>query len=215
MALLIYNLTPAPLILPNGRRTVIPSNAPGTPQQGNPWRVSGNEIKGLTPAQFDALEQQRLSGATDYRWESLPEYPTPGLTVKSPFDVPATTQTYGVESLTTVFGEPAEGESGLERNIEMLHPSPYPFRVLKVFATVSRGAPGAQIYLCAHPFTLDGLLLGSHVPFSDRFDASQPGVLTEQASVQDRIVNADYDIHAYCSTDYVRGSITLMYQRIS
>jgi len=210
MSLLIYNFTSGTLTLPNGLATRIPSNAAGQPKYGKPWRASGAEIEGRSPEQFTALETQRLAGLTYYCWEGRPEFPTPGLLVVSPFDVPVTPPNpQVVESLTAVFDEPEEGEQGLDRSIMLIPAVPRRTRILQVFGAISRGAPDAQMYLCCHPGAL-----GEHTPHSDKFDASQVTQFSEQASVYDRVLEEGEEVFAYCSSDYVRGNISFTYQYV-
>jgi hypothetical protein len=64
------------------------------------------------------------------------------------------------------------------------------------------------MFLCCHPG-------GGHEPHSDKFDASSPGMYVETSTLHDRVIEMGEDVYAFCSTDYVLGRLTVLYQRIA
>jgi hypothetical protein len=208
MSLLVYNLTASPLTLNNGVGTIIPPSGTSEGVRGKPWYSSGNELQGRFVAEYIALQAQQDQGLVSFVWPNYAEYPTPGLVVQIGAQVPPPAVN-PVLSATVSFIEP-EFPTGQERALQVFDTAgaPFGFRILQVLCTVSRGAPDAMMYLCCHPD-------GGHEPHSDRFDASQPGQFVEQAQINERIIEKDEDFYVFLSTDYVLGTITMFYQRIS
>jgi hypothetical protein len=212
MSLLIYNLTDSPLTLANGVGTKIPpsTTSAGYGVRGKPWYASGNEMEGRSYDEYSALQVQQDRGYVKFVWPVYEEYPTPGLIVQIGAQAPPAPSTdYPVLSATALFDEP-EYETGQERTITLLDSTPYKLRILQVLVTVSRGAPGAYMYLCCYPNDVG-------TPRSDKFDVSQPGNLIETSMVNldARVIDAGKPLHAFCTTDYVLGCMTVSYQRVA
>jgi len=207
MSLIVYNLTAAPLVLANGVGTTIPASGGSLDFRGKPWYASGNELEGRSLSEYAALQAQQDQGLVSFVWSVYAEYPTPGLIVQIGAQIPPPAVN-PVLSATVSFAEP-EFPTGQGRALQVfdIAETAFAFRILQVSCAVSRGAPGALMYLCCHPE-------GGHEPHSDRFDASQPGQYSEQAQVNERVVEKGEEFYAFCSNDYVLGSITVIYQRV-
>lgn len=215
MALLAYNLTTIRLPL-NGVPSVILPASQQAGKQGQAYNVT-SELRVLSEAVYAQLQVQVTQRDVVYVWDTPPVYDTPGLTTESPDEHPTPAPPpdptpppveYPVIVRVVQLDEPPEGEQGLERAIEIFPALEFPLRILLVTGAITRGAPGAQVYLCCHTG-------GAHELHSDRFDASQPGVLQESAHIEDRVVEAGEDLFIYCTTDYVRGYLTLLIQRVA
>ena len=87
MPLLVYNLTIAPVTLVGASGApMLPASAEAG-KRGPAVNVTG-ELRGLTDAQYVALEVQRV-GTLDYDWSDEPEYATGALRVQPGFDLQA------------------------------------------------------------------------------------------------------------------------------
>jgi len=223
MALYGYNKTTAVRALPAGNPIRRLKSAASAGKLGPKFDLT-EEFRGLTAPDFALLEGERVAGNFDFHWSEEAEYPTPGLLVATflgakgdPGDsavdagpdlvLGTEDDVYPVLSKILHFDEP-DFETGHDRAIEVFDAAPYKFRILQVFCTITRGAPNAQMYLCCHPG-------GNHEPHSDKFDASSPGQIPETSTLHDRIIETGEDVYAFCSTDYVLGRLTMMYQRIA
>jgi hypothetical protein len=209
MPLYAYNLTTLPI------EDEIPSvTLPAFPQtngRGPACNVTG-QLRKKSRAFYAQLQVKVAEGKIIYVWTVKPEYETPGLSTESsdtkqspPIAQPPPPE-YPVIVRVVQLGEPPEGEQGTERSIEIQPPVEFPLRILLVTGAITRGAPGAQVYLCCHP-------QGGHDPHSDKFDASQPGILQETSHVGERVVEEGEEFYLYCSSDYVRGYLTVLMQR--
>jgi hypothetical protein len=192
--------------------------APAAGKLGLRFNVT-SELRGLPS--YAALEAQVQAGQVQFHWVGDVDYETPGLTLVTEPKVdpegpvaPGPDLVFGTEddvypvlSKLLTFDEP-DFETGHDRAIEVFASAPYKFRILQVLCTITRGSPEAQMYLCCHPG-------GAHEPHSDKFDASSPGMHNETSTLHDRIIEEGEDVFAYCSTDYVLGRLTMMYQRIA
>ena len=208
MALLVYNLSAAPLVLANGISTKIPASTAGAGVRGEPWYASGKELRGRSLAEYQALQQQQKQGLVSFVWSVYPEYPTVGLVVQVGAQVAPPSSTDNPTLTESIeFTEP-DFETGNERSVTVFEGAPYKMRILQVLCTITRGAPNAQMYLCCHPG-------GKHEPHSDKFDASSPGQFNETSMISERIIEEGEEVFAYCTTDYVLGRLTMFYQRIN
>jgi hypothetical protein len=227
MALLAKNKTTAVVPFPvgNGKFVSLPA-APAPGKEGEAFNLTG-ELKNLP--NYTAQQALIDAGTVHLYWTDEIKYETPGLAVilgdvgpqgesgadsdepsPGPDGVLGTDDdVYTPKAKFIVFDE-LEYETGGDR-VEQVFESevaPYRLRILQVFGAVSRGAKDAQMYLCCHPN-------GSHEPYSDKFDVSEPGRLVETSFVEDRIIEKDEELYVYCSTDYVLGNLTVVYQRLS
>jgi hypothetical protein len=76
----VYNKTGAPIVL-SGLAVTVPASA-AAPARGAGVNVT-SELRGLTLAQYAALEAQRGT-SLDYEWTTAPEYSTGGLVTSAP-----------------------------------------------------------------------------------------------------------------------------------
>jgi len=217
MALLIYNMTATPQVLANGVMTKIPASSNGAGLRGVPWRASGNEMRGRSAAEYVALESQRARGIFSFVWETYPEYDTGALQVATFFSdmqyqmvqAQLAANTKPPIDVKVANFEPAlyTTEEGQPRDVKLYEKLPYSVRIISVSGVVTRGAPGAEMYVCCHP---DGL----HDPHTERFDMSLAGGITEKAVSVNRIIKAGEDVYVYVSSGYVLASIVVLFQPI-
>jgi len=216
MSLLAYNLTAANLPVPD--LLAVPARftpgfaypTSGTAGVRGPAVDVTNEMRGRSNDNYVAMQNQQNLGLVSFAWTMYEEYPTPGLIVQIGAQAPATLAhpEYPVMSATATFDEP-DIETGRDRSITIIESAEYRLRILRVFCTITRGAPGAQMYVCCYPRPSDNPHL------SDIFDASSPGQKDETAMLRDRIREPGRSVYAIVTNDYVLGQMSVLYQRIA
>jgi hypothetical protein len=202
MPLLAHNRTTSIVTLPGTNPTVALPVALAAGGKGPAVNVT-SELRGLTATQYAAIRALVVAGKISIAWEGEELYATG--TLLSSDAVAAVEIKPPIDIKIALFDAP-EAETGEPRSIAVCEYLPYPARILSVTGAIRRGAAGAQVYLCEHP---DGS--GSNL-LSDRFDASQVGMLVESSVVHDRILDEGCCIYACASTDYVLGHIVLTLQ---